>query len=226
MELLSPVPRPRYAVSARSLTKLFGETIGLWDVSLECHSGELLAVHGANGSGKSTLLRILAGLTASTHGGVTWTSDAPGVAPRIGLLGHATHLFEELTATENVVLAARLAGREPASAPRLLGRLGVEPYAARRVGSLSAGTRRRVGLARVLATDPDVLFVDEPFAGLDAEACDLVSDVLGAARDQGRLVGIATHDGSKSGSIATRSVELESGRVRASQPMGVEAFGR
>lgn len=221
---LSLVPRPHLGVRATAVTKVFGDTVALWDVSVECTSGGLVAIHGANGSGKSTLLRILAGLMVPTRGHVAWTSDAPGTQPRIGLLGHASHLFDELTAIENVALAARLAGRDEANAIDLLGRAGVDRYGGRRAGSLSAGTRRRVGLARLLATDPDVVVVDEPFAGLDERAGDLVASVLGDARDEGRVVLIATHDGTRSRDIATNAVELEAGRIRDAEPIPTERF--
>lgn len=210
--LLSHSPR-HVSFRAAAITKVFGETVALWDVDLDGRTGELIAVHGANGSGKTTLLRIIAGLAAPTHGRVAWTTTSPGTRSRIGLLGHAAHLFDELTAIENVTLAARLAARDEAVAIELLDRLAVAQHSGRRTGSLSAGTRRRVGLARVLATDPDVVLVDEPFAGLDQPAADLVGQVLADARDAGRLVLIATHGDARSRSIATRIVRLEQGRV-------------
>ena len=220
---LPPSPRPHFAFRAVAVTKLFGDAIALWDVSIDCGSGGLLAVHGANGSGKSTLLRIVAGLVAPTRGRIVWNSDASGRRHRIALLGHASHLFDELTAIENVALAAQLSGRDEALAIDLLGRLGVHQYGARREGTLSAGTRRRVGLARVLATDPDVLLVDEPFAGLDAAAGDLVARVLASAREEARVVVIATHDNTHSRLIATQTVELEAGRIRGAEPIATEA---
>jgi ABC-type multidrug transport system ATPase subunit len=214
VDSLQPVPRADVSFRAAAVTKVFGETVALWGVDLVGRSDELIAVHGANGSGKSTLLRVIAGLVPPTRGRVAWTTTSPGTRPRIGLLGHATHLFEELTAIENVALAARLARRDESVAIDLLGGLGVGHYAGRRTGGLSAGTRRRVGLARALATDPDVLLVDEPFAGLDQPAADLVGRVLSEARDDGRLVVIATHDDARSRSVATTIVRLEEGRLR------------
>lgn len=205
------------------MTKLFGDTIALWNVDLAGRSGELVAVHGANGSGKSTLIRIIAGLAAPTRGRIAWTTDAPGTRPRIGLLGHASHLFDELTALENVALAARLARRDEAVAINLLDKLGVAPFAARRTSGLSAGTRRRVGLARVLATRPDVLLVDEPFAGLDQPAANLVGAVLAEARDEGTVVVIATHDDGRSRFIATSTQRLEAGRLRSEAGVGAGA---
>ena len=224
MASLQSGPRPHFAVRAAAVTKVFGDTIALWDINIDCSSGGLLAIHGANGSGKSTLLRIVAGLTAPTRGRIAWTSDSPGLQPRIGLLGHASHLFDELTAIENIALAARLAGRDEAIAIELLGVLAVDGYGARRARDLSAGTRRRVGLARLLATDPDVLIVDEPFAGLDEQAADSVGRVLEEARDAGRVVVIATHDEARSRFMATRTIELRAGRIRTTESFATEAF--
>lgn len=214
MESLQPASRPHVSFRAAAVTKVFGDTIALWDVDLEGRSGDLVAVLGANGSGKTTLVRIIAGLAAPTRGRIAWTTDAPGTRPRVGLLGHSSHLFDELTAIENVALAARLARRDEAVAIDLLDRLAVGQYGGRRTSGLSAGTRRRVGLARVLATDPDVLLVDEPFAGLDRPAASLVERVLAETRDEGRIVLIATHDDDRSRSIATTTVRLEAGRIR------------
>lgn len=223
MQRLLPDSRPSYTFRAVALTKVFGDTIALWNVDLEGRSGELVAVHGSNGSGKTTLLRIVAGLVAPTQGHVGWTTDRPGARPRIGLLGHTSHLFDELTAIENVTLAARLARRDEALALDLLGRLGVAQSGARRVGELSAGTRRRVGLARVLATDPDVLLVDEPFAALDRAAADSVAASLGESSRDGRLVVIATHDDAGGEFAATTRVWMEGGRLRAAPGMATRA---
>jgi len=220
---LRPTPPRTVVFRAAAVTMVFGDTIALWDVDLAGRSGEVVAIHGVNGSGKTTLLRIVAGLAAPTRGHVGWTTNRPGGAPRIGLLGHANHLFDELTPIENVTLAARLARRDEALALDFLGRLGVAPSAARRSGDLSAGTRRRVGLARVLATDPDVVAVDEPFAGLDRAATELVAQALAASRDEGRLVLIATHDDVRSRDLATTSVWLEEGRLRAAPGKAPEA---
>ena len=220
MEPVPVAPRARFSLRTTDVTKLYGETVALWGVSFDATSGSLLAIHGANASGKTTLMRIIAGLTSPTRGRVSWTAAAPGRPPRIGLLGHATHLFDELTAIENVALAARLARRDEAAAVDLLGRLGVGRHGARRAGGLSSGTRRRVGLARALATDPDVVLVDEPFAGLDEAAAGLVARALADARDEGRLVMVATHDDARSRLIATRIIRLEDGRIRRDDSVG------
>lgn len=214
MESILPPPRPRVLLQATDVTKVFGETVAVWDVTVAAQSGDLIAVYGANGSGKSTLLRILAGLMATTRGQVMWTTDHPADRPRVAYLGHATHLFDQLTVLENVVLAARLARRDAASAYGLLGRLGVGAHAERHIAPLSTGIRRRVGLARILVTDPDVILADEPMAGLDIEAAEMVGRVLAEAREDGRLVIVATHDQSRGQILATRVVCLDQGRLR------------
>ena len=224
MDALRIGPRTQVAFRAASITKLYGETVALWDIGLDGRSGELVGVHGANGSGKSTLLRIIAGLTTPTRGRVSWTMSPPGARPRIGLLGHATHLFDELTGIENVLLAARLARYDGASAADLLYSLGVADHSGRPARELSAGTRRRVGLARVLATNPDVLLIDEPYAGLDKAAAGAVTEILADSMDQGRIVVVATHDDARTRSLASRVVRLEHGRAAVSGPVG--AFGR
>jgi zinc/manganese transport system ATP-binding protein len=222
--VLRLAPRPRFAFRVAAVTKVFGDTLALWDVTLDAGPGDLVAIHGANGSGKTTLLGIIAGVVTPTRGTVAWTTDTPGTRPRLGLLGHASHLFDELTAIENVALAARLARRDEVIAIDLLGRLGVAQWGARRVEGLSAGTRRRVGLARVLATEPDVLLIDEPFAGLDQSAADLVGRALAEARDDGTAVVIATHDDTRSRFIATTSMWLDAGRLRPTANRAREAM--
>lgn len=224
MQALPSVPRHAVSFRAAGITKVFGETVALWNADLDGRSGELIAVHGANASGKSTMLGIVAGLVAPTRGRVAWTT-APGQPPRIAALGHAGHLFEELTVIENVALAARLARRDASAALQLLEVLGVADFASQRVAGLSAGTRRRVGLARAVATDPDVVLVDEPFAGLDEPSSDRVLQLLARLRGEGRLIVIATHDDSRSRHITTKSVWLERGRARTMPEGGAEAVG-
>ena len=194
---------------------MFGETVALWGVDLAGRSGEVIAIGGANGSGKTTLLRIIAGLLVPSSGRVAWTTTSAGSRPRLGLLGHATQLFDELTAAENVRLAARLAGRDEATALGMLDKLCVASYSGRWVGTLSTGIRRRVGLARMLATEPDVLLLDEPFAALDEAAADSVAGMLSEAANEGRVVVVASHDAARSVRIATFRFRLDQGRIRA-----------
>lgn len=198
--------RPTVHLSLRAVTRLFGETIALRDVDLFVRSPGIVVVHGPNGSGKSTLLQLIAGLLQPTAGTLEWTGDRR--RPRIALLTHATHLVDALSARENLDLARRIARHRSADVDDLLALLGLAHHANRPVRTLSAGMRRRCGLARALVTDPDVLIVDEPFAALDQAGSGLVRDALRRARNDGRLVVIATHDEAAGGLVADRMLDL------------------
>ena len=213
---MQPVPartRPTFGLAAGGLTKLFGETAALWQVDLRATSRDVIAIHGPNGSGKSTLLRVLAGLTATTRGSVAWTAPAGAGPPRIAFVGHDSHLYEALTPLENLHLAARLAHADADRIPVLIDRLGLVEAAAVQCQRLSAGTLRRVAIARATAIDPDVLLIDEPFAAQDRAAATLASTLLTELADEGRLVIVASHDDARSQAIATRIVTLDGGRI-------------
>jgi heme exporter protein A len=219
VHVLSRFDRSPVALTAIGLTKLYGGTLALIGVDLTARSGELVLIRGANASGKSTLLRLLAGLTSPSAGRVTVTSEA-GMRPRLAFVGHAGHLFLDLTPEENLVLAARLAGADPSASLSILDRLGVAAVAHTPSRRLSSGTLRRVALARGLATDPDLLIADEPFAGLDAGAARLVAAVLEEERDVGRLVIVASHEDVLSRAAANRSLELVAGRLTSTASAG------
>ncbi|MGH2463906.1 MAG: ATP-binding cassette domain-containing protein [Candidatus Limnocylindrales bacterium] len=204
-------------ISAAGLAKLYGSTVALAGVSVAFAGPGLSLVRGPNGSGKTTLLRILAGLTTPTAGKVT-ISSSTDVRPRLAFVGHAGHLYGELTALENLELAAHLAGRPATDALARLAELDLVAVAGQRCRRLSAGTQRRVALARGLVADPDVLFVDEPFAGVDDMAADLVADCLVEARREGRIVIVASHEMRRSKQVADRIIELVAGRLVGTTP--------
>ena len=219
MRLLSQPERPRVVLTANGLSKLYGSTLAVVGVDFTARTGELVVLRGPNASGKSTLLRLLAGLTSPSAGRVTLTGDA-GARTKVAFVGHAGHLFDDLSPEENLVLAARMADADAANILALLDRLGLAVVARSRCRGLSSGTLRRVALARALATDPAVLLVDEPFAGLDAGAADRVAGVLAAARDDGRLVIVASHEDARLSRLADRTIELVGGRLTEAEPAG------
>ena len=221
MRLLTPPRRPFFVLTASGLTKLYGGTLALVGVDFVVQSGELLLVRGANGSGKSTLLRLLAGLASPSAGRVTVTGEV-GARPVSAFVGHAGHLYADLTALENLTLAARLAGADTTLMLPLLDRLGVAAAAHGRCRGLSSGTLRRVALARAIATNPDVLIADEPFAGVDDDAADRVATVLAELRDERRLVVIASHETARSRAIADQAIELNGGRRIGATPSLME----
>lgn len=194
----------------------------LRDLDLEITAGESLGVLGANGSGKSTLLGVLATLVRPSAGHVELFArrlDAASrreVRPWIGLIGHASSLYDRLTLAENLRLVARLTGRTEQRAERVLAEVGLARAAHRPAGGCSQGMRRRADLARVLLTAPRLLLLDEVHAGLDSDAAPLVADVVRAvtARDGGACV-LVSHQPDRLDAICDRVVRVRAGAVEA-----------
>jgi heme exporter protein A len=166
-------------VQATSLERRFGALRALRGVSLSVFPGECHLVVGPNGAGKSTLLRLLAGLARPSAGSIhlegrALTAD-PALRRSIGLLSHQSHLYDDLSALENLAFAARLhriAGDPTGIARRRLAALGLTERLDEPIRRLSRGTVQRLAIARALLHGPRVLLLDEPFSGLDAPARD------------------------------------------------------
>ena len=176
----------------------FGKVHALSLPALEIARGECLGIQGTNGCGKSTLLRILAGLLRPTSGRVE------GLPPRgrAVLVHQRPHLLRG-TAQENVFYALRLHRRPRTEAAAWLAALGAAHLADRQASTLSGGERRRIAIARALATHPELLLLDEPFAALDEEGTTLLRQAM--AEFDGTLV-VAAPD--LQGVPLTRQVEL------------------
>jgi putative ABC transport system ATP-binding protein len=194
-------------------------------VTLDVPAGRFTAVMGPSGSGKSTLLHLLAGLDAATSGRVllggtdlTACSDAQLTAvrrDRIGFVFQAFNLLPQLTALQNIVLPARLAGRTPD--PRwqdaLVAMLGLGDRCHHRPSALSGGQQQRVALARALLGRPDVVFADEPTGNLDTASSREVLHLLSrSVRELGQTVVMVTHD-PVAASWADEVVLLRDGRL-------------
>ncbi|MGH9179713.1 MAG: ABC transporter ATP-binding protein, partial [Acidimicrobiales bacterium] len=154
------------AVRFRSAVALLGRFPALAGVDLEVRAGEIVLLQGGNGAGKTSLLRACAGLVQVVSGeaavlGHDLRADRRAVRRRVGLLGHAGSLYDDLTAADNLRFAVRAAGGDPASVDPTLARLGIEGRLRRTpVGRLSAGQRRRVALAAVVARAPELWLLD------------------------------------------------------------------
>jgi len=201
--------------------KTFGETVALWQVSFVLGPGEIVAVTGGNGAGKSTLLRLAAQLLKPTSGVIRvfgQTRLLPSAKRRIGLLGHASFLYEDLSAEENLRFYAALYALERETGARVaqvLREVGAEDFRHRPIRTLSHGMRKRVSLARALLSDPDLLLLDEPFSGLDAASVERVRALMLRWRERGKAVLLTTHQTELLGGIADGELVLDRGRVRA-----------
>ena len=215
---LPPAAMP-LAVRFRAAVSLLGRFPALAGVDLDVAAGEIVLLKGPNGAGKTTLLRACAGLVGITSGeaevlGCDLTRDRRAVRRRVGLLGHATFLYDELTVADNLRFAARAAGRPAADGAAALERLGLAGRLRDLpVAKLSAGQRRRVALAAVVARRPELWLLDEPHASLDAAGRDLLDELVRDAAAQGATVLLASHELDRADHLATRRVTVVGGRA-------------
>jgi len=205
----------------RSAVALVGRFPVLAGVDLDVASGEIVLLQGANGAGKTSVLRACAGLLRVVTGearvlGEDLIADPRAVRRRVGLFGHATGLYDDLTAAENVRFSVRAAGGSAATVAPALERLGlVGRLAGTVVGALSAGQRRRVALAALVARDPELWLLDEPHAGLDAEHRDLLDGLIRDATGRGSTVVLASHEHDRAETLAGRIVTVAGGMTSA-----------
>jgi heme ABC exporter ATP-binding subunit CcmA len=213
-------------VQFRAAVALAGRFPALAGVDLSVQTGEVVVVLGANGAGKTSLLRTCAGLLPVTSGeaqvlGVDLTTDHTAVRRHVGLLGHAAPLYDDLSAAENVRFAVRALGLPAAAGEGILERLGlVGRLRTTPAGRLSAGQRRRVALAALVARRPALWLLDEPHAGLDASSRDLLGELIGEAVADGAAVLLSSHEPGLSVPLSDRVVVMGGGRITDARPGG------
>jgi len=213
------------AVSVEGLCRRYGRRWALLDVSFELPEGALVMVAGRNGSGKSTLLRCVATAIRPDQGkirilGRDSGEDRDRVRRDLALLDHRTHLYEPLTALENLEITARFLGlRSPRAAlVERLEQVGLADRADDAVQTFSAGMRKRLALARVLLQEPRVVLLDEPYGDLDPPGFLLVDGILERLRERRATVLMSTHLLRRGQALCSRALVLESGRLVFSGP--------
>ncbi len=224
------------AVEAVAVEKRYGPLHAVRGISFSLAAGELLAVFGPNGAGKTTLLRILCGAARATSGQVRIHGEEVDPSEgawrrRVGLLSHQTFLYAGLSAAENLDFYARLHAipdrRDRVG--RALAEVGLADRANDRVRGFSRGMQQRLSLARTLLHDPDVVFLDEPWTGLDPHAAAILRGTLERLRDGRRTVVLVTHNLSQGLELADRVVVQVAGRWVSDEPraaVDAEAFER
>jgi ABC-2 type transport system ATP-binding protein len=186
---------------ASRLSKRFGERVAFDDVSFEIRPGEVFGFLGPNGAGKTTTVRTLGTLLAPTSGSATVAglaltpANAVRIRARIAIMPETPGLYLRLTVRENLEYFADLYGvADPAHrVADALDAVSLSDRARDACGTLSKGLRQRVALARVLLSDPDVLFLDEPTAGLDPVAVREVHGLISGLRERGVTIFLTTH---------------------------------
>lgn len=206
-------------LEGRGLVCSYGPTRALDGVDIAAGGGEIVAVVGPNGAGKTTLLRALSGERRPDRGEVLLDGSPvsgadPGWRGRVGLVSHRAGLYRKLSVAENLTFFASLHAVADArnAVARALETVGAAALADTRAEALSRGQSQRVALARSLLHDPDVLFLDEPFTGLDPAAAAALESTLRARRAAGGVIVLVTHDLRRCPGLADRVVVLRRGR--------------
>jgi len=192
------------AIEARDVSKRFqrhGRSVdALQGVSLIVEPNQFVAILGPSGCGKSTLLNMVAGFDTPTSGTIT-VNGRPVLAPspRRGVVFQEPALFPWYSVRDNVTFGAKQQGREPAEylprATEIIAQVGLEGFATHYPAELSGGMKQRVGLARVLMLEPEVMLMDEPFGALDAQTRSLMQELLLGVWERSRqTVLFITHD--------------------------------
>jgi heme ABC exporter ATP-binding subunit CcmA len=219
-------------IDLRDVVVVLGRFPALAGATLRVERGEIVLLQGPNGAGKTTILRLCAGLLPVGRGsaqvlGVDLGADRRAVRARVGLLGHANGLYDDLSVTENVQFWGRTVGATDAEVRAAVTQLGLDGRLAdTKVARLSAGQRRRVALAALVARRPELWLLDEPHAGLDAEGRDLIDGLLRSAAAAGATVVVASHELDRAGSLAHRTVLVDRGAVVVAEPAGPVAGGQ
>jgi len=222
---LKPAAVSPVGIRFENIDKRYSGLYALRRVSLEIAAGECVVLAGRNGSGKTTLLRIAARLVRPSSGSITFLDKRNGTitaASQTGFVAHATMVYDELTAEENLLLFAQLLGiAEPAaSAETLLAEVGLTDRRKSLVRTFSRGMRQRMAIARALLNEPSVLLLDEPATGLDPQGVSWLAGTLRQMRDAGRTILVSLHGESEISALATRAVRLEAGSVIADTRTG------
>jgi heme exporter protein A len=206
------------AVEVEGVSKYYGDFPALRNIRIKVGRGTTVALLGRNGAGKTTLLRIIAGLSRPSDGKVSILGSPvreDAARRRIGVLGHGISLYDELSATENLVLYAKLYGMpEPRkTALAWLERTGLERVRDGLVREFSRGMRQRLAVARAFLHDPEVLLFDEPFTALDDRAIAVLQSLLNDAHAEGRTIVLSTHQLKEALVLATHVALISRGAI-------------
>jgi len=205
----------------QEVVKFFGRFAALRGVSAEFAPSKLYVITGDNGAGKSTLLRVISGLAQPSQGSIRLlgAKTAREVAHRIGYMGHAPLLYDELDGMENLRYFAGLYGLHDDSISRdAMRRVGLEPELERRVGQYSQGMRQRLSLARAVLHNPELILLDEPFSNVDMHSAHDMATILGTVRDQAKTIFVVTHQSALMEEVADEFVHMSAGKIESREP--------
>lgn len=209
-----------FAIETDNLSKSYGEVEAVKSVNLRVRRGEIYGFLGLNGAGKTTTIRALLGMIRPSAGSVrvldqAVAPDGRGPWARVGHLVESPSAYPELSVRENLEIARHLHGLEDANATsRVIERLRLRSYADRKAGTLSTGNLQRLGLARALLHEPELLILDEPANGLDPAGVVEIRELLESlAREKGVTIFMSSHILTEVDRLATRIGIIHMGRL-------------
>jgi len=214
------LPGAAPALKLDDVSKRYGRRWALARLSFSVPAGTSLLLTGHNGSGKTTLLRLLATAITPTHGkvqvlGLDCLEEREGIRHRVGLLSHASFLYEDLSAEQNLLVLGRLLGvPHPADvAIHLLSRVGLTGRSLHPIRQFSAGMRKRLAIARLLMKQPELALLDEPFGELDPKGIAQMEQIISELAQSGTTVVLATHLVEQGLTLCRERLHLENGRA-------------
>jgi ABC-2 type transport system ATP-binding protein len=210
-------------LTLQHVTKSFGPTVAVDDLSLEVRSGEVFGLLGPNGAGKTTTVTMSVGLLSPDTGEVrigTWGSPArPSVRRRVGVAPQSLAVYDDLTGAENLAFFGRLYGLSGGllrtAVDGALGFVGLAERRDHRVSTFSGGMKRRLNLAAAVLHDPELILLDEPTAGVDPQSRNAIFDNIHSLRDRGRTLVYTTHYMEEAERLCDRVAIIDKGRVLA-----------
>jgi len=208
------------AILAESLTYRYGDNTAVDHISFKVAPGEILGFLGPNGAGKSTTVQMLTGQRRPLEGeavvlGMDVARHAKAIQAKIGICFELTNLYEAMSGADNLILFARLFGVPDFDADALLERVGLNGRGRDLVSSYSKGMKQRLMVARSLVNRPEILFLDEPTAGLDPASSVKIRQIILEERERGATVFLTTHDMMEADKLCDRVAFIDEGTIVA-----------
>ena len=213
-------PQNSQVICVEKLGKKFGHKTALRKVDLFLKKGDFLALFGPNGAGKTTLIQILSSLMRPSAGratvlGLDTCTDREALCRIIGVISHNPFLYDNLTAFENLKFYGKMydVAKLIEKIEALIEMVGLNEYMNERVQTFSRGMQQRLSVARAIIHDPLILFLDEPFTGLDQQGAENLKQLLRQFQNQGKTMIMTSHDLTKGLELCNRTAILKSGSV-------------
>jgi len=209
-----------YSIIAEELYYSYGKIIAVDHINFSIARREILGFLGPNGAGKTTTINMLTGQMKPQGGraillGMDVSENVKKIKEYIGVCFETTNLYEQMTAIENLTLFARLFGVKSFDASALLKRVGLEGREKDRVQTYSKGMKQRLMVARSIVNSPEILFLDEPTAGLDPTSARAIHDIILQERRRGATVFLTTHDMMEADKLSDRVAFMNQGKIVA-----------